>query len=377
MRFKNVILVLVLLLPFAAAFAKKKPAAPTVPEEQLEQFKYYFYASREALDKEEYDRALVLLHFCEQLNPYDGLTKSNLGRLYAALGREKDAEKTLEEAVRLAPNDCWEPFADFLLRKGDIVSTLRAQIVTEAAHRRNPKDADIADYLLPIYVKRYQWNKAVALMDEIDALRGYNANSALNRYRIYYQMGNRKRAYEEIDRYLKQDPTSLYFLMLKSNIYAMQENFVEVYAIAERIAKTVPLEEEDYQLIKQDKYCAYYISLIKAEEADSLIVAGNIEKAFETYEISLFLLPQNLYTLNNYAYNIAIHGGDIKQAERMSAETLKAEPNNAIYLDTYGWILHLQGQNALASFYLKRALENVKDDFNRKVIQEHLDELEK
>ncbi len=377
MKLKSVILFLALLLPLAGAFAKKKKATPTVPEEQMEQFKYYFYASRAALDQEEYDRALVLLDFCEKLNPYDGLTKSNLGRLYAALGREKDAEQALEEAFTLAPKDCWEPFADFLLHKGDNASTLRAQIVVENAHKNNPKDVDIADYLLPIYVQRRRWNDAVALMDEIDALRGYNANSALNRYRVYYQMGNRKRAYEEIDRYLKQDPTSLYFLMLKANIYAMQENLTEVFAVAERIAKTVPLDEEDYQLIKQDRYCAYYISLIKSEEADSLVQAGNINKAFETYEIALYLLPQNLYAMNNYAYNISVHGGDIKYAERMSAETIKAEPDNAVYLDTYGWILHLQGQDALAGFYLRKALENVNDEPNRKVIKEHLQALEK
>jgi len=33
-----------------------------------------------------------------------------------------------------------------------------------------------------------------------------------------------------------------------------------------------------------------------------------------------------------------------------------------VYLDTYGWIMHLQGQDELALFYLKRALNNAKEE---------------
>jgi len=92
------------------------------------------------------------------------------------------------------------------------------------------------------------------------------------------------------------------------------------------------------------------------------------------YQRVLALNPGNLMVLNNYAYHLATHGGDLKEAEKMSAVTIREEPDNAIYLDTYGWILHLQGQNELALFFLQRALNNATED-NKAEIESHLKEL--
>ena len=43
--------------------------------------------------------------------------------------------------------------------------------------------------------------------------------------------------------------------------------------------------------------------------------------------------------LNNYAYYLSEKGVDLHKAEAMSYKTIKAEPNNGTYLDTYAWIL--------------------------------------
>lgn len=83
------------------------------------------------------------------------------------------------------------------------------------------------------------------------------------------------------------------------------------------------------------------------------------EAAFAAYEEALKIDPQNLYVLNNYAYTLAVTGGDLKKAERMSQKTIEKEPDNATYLDTYAWILHLQGQDILAEFYIKRAIDHM------------------
>ena len=42
----------------------------------------------------------------------------------------------------------------------------------------------------------------------------------------------------------------------------------------------------------------------------------------------------------------------------MSAKCVKAEPLNATYLDTYGWILHKLGKHQEALKYLKKAIDN-------------------
>ena len=40
----------------------------------------------------------------------------------------------------------------------------------------------------------------------------------------------------------------------------------------------------------------------------------------------------------------------------MSAKTIEAEPDNATYLDTYGWILYLLGKPEEAKPHFKRAM---------------------
>jgi len=77
--------------------------------------------------------------------------------------------------------------------------------------------------------------------------------------------------------------------------------------------------------------------------------------------------------LNNYAYHLATHGGDLTKAEQMSAVTIREQPNNPVYLDTYGWILHLKGQDELAKFYLNKALWNAQKTGNKEEIEKHLE----
>ena len=61
----------------------------------------------------------------------------------------------------------------------------------------------------------------------------------------------------------------------------------------------------------------------------------------------------------------------MNKAERMSSLAIREQPNNPVFLDTYGWILHLKGQDELAKFYLTKALQNAQGDAEE--IQQHLE----
>ena len=53
----------------------------------------------------------------------------------------------------------------------------------------------------------------------------------------------------------------------------------------------------------------------------------------------------------------------------MSYKTVKAEPNNSTYLDTYAWILFEKGNYAEARIYIDNAMKN--DGEKSDVIVEH------
>ena len=65
----------------------------------------------------------------------------------------------------------------------------------------------------------------------------------------------------------------------------------------------------------------------------------NLDKCTEAYDSALLYNPSDIGVLNNYAYYLALEGKDLERALEMSAKTIEEEPDNAIYVDTYAWLL--------------------------------------
>ncbi len=82
----------------------------------------------------------------------------------------------------------------------------------------------------------------------------------------------------------------------------------------------------------------------------------NEKEAFKAYEKALKINPRYAPVLNNYAYYLCIRGSRLSKAAAMSKITVELEPDNATYLDTYGWILHLQKKSKEAKPYFKHAM---------------------
>lgn len=83
---------------------------------------------------------------------------------------------------------------------------------------------------------------------------------------------------------------------------------------------------------------------------------GLNRKAYKIYDLALKLDPRCVNVLNNYAYFLSCEGRKLRKAAAMSAITVEMEPDNPTYLDTYGWILFLQGKAAEAKPYFKHAM---------------------
>ncbi len=82
------------------------------------------------------------------------------------------------------------------------------------------------------------------------------------------------------------------------------------------------------------------------------------QEAFAAYDSCLQYKPDNYGCLNNYAYYLSLREQDLQKAEQMSYRTIKAEPTNATYLDTYAWILFQQERYAEAAIYMEQTLQN-------------------
>lgn len=129
----------------------------------------------------------------------------------------------------------------------------------------------------------------------------------------------------------------------------------------------------------------------KLSEQIYLALSGmHIPEAMMFTREGIHLYPQNLMLLNNYAYNVAVYWaknkeymseaklsefqGILDEAEKISESTVKADAINPYYLDTYAYILFLQGKYNLAKFYLEQAL-NYDKEANYEVLEHYGDVL--
>lgn len=102
------------------------------------------------------------------------------------------------------------------------------------------------------------------------------------------------------------------------------------------------------------------VSDFYAVMGDILHEKGLDKEAFESYDSCLQWKPDNFAALNNYAYYLSEKRKDLSKAEQMSYKTIKAEPNNATYLDTYAWILFQQERYQEAKIYIDQTIKNDK-----------------
>ena len=78
--------------------------------------------------------------------------------------------------------------------------------------------------------------------------------------------------------------------------------------------------------------------------------------AFDYYEMSLALNPENINLLNNYSYYLAIEKVNLERAKELILKVIEKFPNNSTYTDTYGWVMFQRGEYEEAEKILFKAV---------------------
>ena len=143
--------------------------------------------------------------------------------------------------------------------------------------------------------------------------------------------------------YTEAEPTSVHAHTLRMQIAATRDD--NRTAIEEcRTLMALQPDDKDQQLT-----C---LSII----GDCYHAMGETRKAYKSYEEALKIDPEYCPVLNNYAYYLSEQRKRLCKATKMSRITVEKEPDNATYLDTYGWILYLRGRAKEAKPYFKHAM---------------------
>lgn len=195
---------------------------------------------------------------------------------------------------------------------------------------------------------------------------------------VYYYSTDRKdKANETFGRNAENWPESLSasatfveFLMYAEEWEALSEQGRKAY---ERFPQETAFLEMasvgDYNLKRYDDVLSICEKVLEVAPSDSSSTLrawstmgdiyhqlGDAKKSYKAYDKALKINPGYVYVLNNYAYYLSEEGKKLNKALAMSRKAIDAEPNNSTYLDTYGWILFLQGKPAEAKPYFKQAM---------------------
>ena len=72
---------------------------------------------------------------------------------------------------------------------------------------------------------------------------------------------------------------------------------------------------------------------------DSYYGIKKFKIAFDYYEMSLALNPENINLLNNYSYYLALQKVNLARAKELILKVIEKFPDNSTYIDTYGWVM--------------------------------------
>ena len=516
---------------------REKPAVAlaqsSLTPEQQRKYDYFFLEAMRLKEKKDYASAFGLLQHCLDIHPNAASALYEVSQYYMFLRQVPQGQEALEKAVANAPDNYWysQGLASLYQQQNELdkAVTLLEQMVV-----RFPAKQDPLFNLLDLYGRQEKYDEVISTLNRLEKRMGKNEQLSMEKFRIYLQMKDDKKAFQEIESLVQEYPMDMRYQVILGDVYlqngkkqeaydvyqkvlaaepdnpmaifsmasyykqtgqeelyqqqldtlllnkkvtpdtkvgVMRQMIVEneqadkdstqIIALFDRImkqeqddpqipmlyaqyllsknmeAESVPVLEqvvdldptnnaarmmligaavkkEDYkQIIKvcepgidatQDALEFYYYRAVaynQAEKPDSVIsickralehktadgkkeivsefysILGDMyhtqkqmKEAYAAYDSALVYNPSNIGALNNYAYYLSVERRDLDKAEEMSYKTVKAEPNNATYLDTYAWILFEKGNYAEARIYIDNAMKSEGGD-KSDVIVEH------
>ena len=328
--------------------------------------------------------------------PYDMRYKTILGDVYLNNGHPHEAydtyQKILKEEPGYAPallsmasyyqktgqDSLYHVQLDTILLNEDVESATKMdimrQLIVQSEQttkdstqivslfneilKRPQQNADLAMLCAQYLITKRMEKESVPVLHQVLALDPENKPARLQLLSYAIRDNNLDEVIKVASPALEYNPDAMEFYYYLGLAYYQKEDTDKALDVFQKGVKQVNAKSD--KAIVSDFYAIlgdiYNIKEMKAE-------------AYAAYDSSLVYNPNNIATLNNYAYYLSVERKHLDKAEEMSYRTVKAEPENATYLDTYAWILFEKERYTEARIYIEQALKNGGD--SSRVIVEH------
>lgn len=215
----------------------------------------------------------------------------------------------------------------------------------ETMSKMYPEEGRLWHFLSIAYMRTFKMNEAyIACKKAVEY--GVKDLDLFKNCIIVQQVNDEpKEIIETCDKALKYYPREVIFYIMKGH---------NLNAIGEYLSAIEVFEKGLKLKSKQDDHS---IDLYNGL-AEAYYRIKSYEKAWACFEKVLEIDPNNITTLNNYAYYLCLENIELDKAEEMSKRTYEAEGDNLTFADTYAWILHIKGEHLKAKEVLDKFLDS-------------------
>lgn len=222
----------------------------------------------------------------------------------------------------------------------DTAQQPRITALFERLQQLHPGEADIHSLYSAYLVELKDYGPAAEQMSYAMALEPENDAYAAAYIQLLSLADEKEKMLAEAAEAQKRFPQNLYFPIIRASTYHTNGDCDRAIAIMDSV---------DISDILNPSAVSNFVGY----KGDLLAAAGDTLAALETYEKAIDINPDNAGALNNAAYFMSeIQGADLNKALRYSSRSIKAEPENYTYLDTYAWLLFKLGDISLARQYI-------------------------
>jgi len=351
-------------------------------EGKMASISYRKFALYKSMEKEE-EAFAELESLCKEY-PHEMSYRLTIGDQLLNAGRIEEAERVYEKVRAQEPDNIglklsmlefyrqteedslFHALRDSLLYAPKVESDTRVALLRDLIASEQK-----ADSLGPQRVK--------AAFDSLDAAFPHDLGLLQLRaaYLATYDSDNEAAFVTVMDRVNELEPANTQALFYLIQYYAEHQDFEHLENICRRAVLTHPDELLCHYflgvaLYQQDKkreaLAAFRAGIVQKTEdsrptmvADLYSITGDIlhemgatQESYAAYDSCLVYQDDNVQCLNNYAYYLSLQETDLDRAEEMSYRTIRLEPDNKTYLDTYAWILFQKQRYGEAQMYIDK-----------------------
>lgn len=250
-----------------------------------------------------YPEAITIYQEILAKHPDDGDSLFSLALLHLQLQQDAEAKKNLEV---LSARPEWSGQAGFYLGK--------------------------------LAAKEGQMKKALVWFDSVTS-GPFEAEAMLSAVSLLLEEQRYSEAIERLDKIQSQFPQQrVRILALRAEIFNEQKQYVKAFKVLSDALIEMPGQKE----------FLYTRSLVAERMGDMVAMEKDLQEILRKY-------PEDAAALNALGYTLANKTKRFVEAEKYLKKAMTLQPDVAVIMDSYGWLLFKQGKFEAARDYLQRA----------------------